>query len=74
MQPSVELTFASAPALFPQTLQDGEKEPGAYRIEEPDRDSLLSHLSDYVQTGDTILVKASHFMQFEKVVAALQEM
>ena len=43
-------------------------------IEEPDRDSLLSHLSDYVQTGDTILVKASHFMQFEKVVAALQEM
>ena len=27
-------------------------------IEEPDRDSLLSHLSDYVQTGDTILVKA----------------
>ena len=50
------------------------KNPELIVIEEPDRDSLLSHLSDYVQTGDTILVKASHFMQFEKVVAALQEM
>ena len=50
------------------------KNPELIVIEEPDRDNLLSHLSDYVQTGDTILVKASHFMQFEKVVAALQEM
>ena len=43
-------------------------------IEEPDRDSLLAHLDSYEKTGDTILVKASHFMQFEKVVAKLQEM
>ena len=27
-----------------------------------------------IKKGDTLLVKASHFMQFEKVVAALQEM
>ena len=27
-----------------------------------------------VKQGDTILVKASHFMKFENVVKALQEM
>ena len=43
-------------------------------IEEPTRESLLSNLSSYVKTGDTILVKASHFMKFEKVVEKLQEM
>ena len=29
---------------------------------------------NYVQKGDTILVKASHFMKFEEVVKALEEM
>ena len=43
-------------------------------IEEPTRESLLSNLSSYVKTGDTILVKASHFMKFEEVVEKLQEM
>lgn len=43
-------------------------------IYEPDRESLLSHLGQYVEQGDTILVKASHFMQFEKVVEALEKM
>ena len=51
-----------------------KENPNLTVIEEPDRDSLLAHLNSYVQTGDTILVKASHFMQFEKVVAALREM
>ena len=43
-------------------------------IYEPDRESLLSHLDRYVKEGDTILVKASHFMKFEDVVSALQQM
>lgn len=43
-------------------------------IYEPDRDTLLKHLDVYVQKGDTILVKASHFMKFEEVVKHLQEM
>jgi len=41
---------------------------------EKTRESLLEHLNDYVQKGDTILVKASHFMKFEEVVKALEEM
>ena len=43
-------------------------------IYEPDRESLLEHLGGYVQQGDTILVKASHFMKFEEVVEKLQKM
>lgn len=43
-------------------------------ISEADRESLLKNLKNYVQPGDTILVKASHFMKFHEVVEALQEM
>ena len=32
----------------------------------------VSELLDYVKEGDTVLVKASHFMEFPKVVSALQ--
>ena len=39
-----------------------------------DRESLLEHLEGYVQDGDTILVKASHFMKFEEVVTKLENM
>jgi len=37
-------------------------------------EELLMHLGEQVKQGDTILVKASHFMQFEEVVKALEEM
>ncbi len=43
-------------------------------IWEKDLESLLASLKSYVKQGDTILVKASHFMKFENVVKALQEM
>lgn len=43
-------------------------------IYEKDRETLLKNLAGYVQQGDTILVKASHFMKFEEIVKALQEM
>lgn len=48
--------------------------PALTVIYEKDRESLLANLNDYVKEGDTILVKASHFMKFEEVVKALQEM
>lgn len=37
-------------------------------------EDTLQELPKLVQTGDTILVKASHFMHFEKVVEALQSL
>jgi UDP-N-acetylmuramoyl-tripeptide--D-alanyl-D-alanine ligase len=36
------------------------------------RGEMIPALLDYVRAGDTILVKASHFMQFPEVVSALQ--
>ena len=50
-----------------------ETNPSLKVIYEPDRESLLNNLSGYVQNGDTILVKASHFMKFEEIVEKLQE-
>ena len=41
---------------------------------EETRESLLENLGRYIQKGDTVLVKASHFMKFEEVVKALEEM
>ena len=41
---------------------------------ESNLESLLEHLEGYVQDGDTILVKASHFMKFEEVVTKLENM
>ncbi|MCC8137264.1 MAG: UDP-N-acetylmuramoyl-tripeptide--D-alanyl-D-alanine ligase [Clostridiales bacterium] len=40
----------------------------------PDLSALLAQLPALVRKGDTILVKASHFMHFEKVVAQLETM
>ena len=36
------------------------------------REELLPHLQQFVKKGDTVLVKASHFMEFSKVVEALK--
>ena len=51
-----------------------ETNPDLTVIQENNLESLLKNLSTYVKQGDTILVKASHFMKFENVVKALQEM
>lgn len=37
----------------------------------PTREELLPELLSYVKEGDTILVKASHFMEYPKIVKAL---
>lgn len=39
-----------------------------------DRRELLDGLSAYIKEGDTVLVKASHFMHFEEVVEALEHL
>ena len=35
------------------------------------RDDMITALLSYVKEGDNILIKASHFMDFPKVVEAL---
>lgn len=36
------------------------------------KEALLEKLPELLAKGDSILIKASHFMQFEKIVNALQ--
>lgn len=36
------------------------------------RDEMLSELLQYLKTGDTVLVKASHFMEYPKIVEAVK--
>ena len=51
-----------------------ETNPSLLVFHVPDRDALLRNLKSFVCEGDTILVKASHFMQFDAVVEALKNM
>lgn len=51
-----------------------ETNPALDVIHKESLEELLKGLEDEVQTGDTVLVKASHFMHFEKVVEALKNM
>lgn len=37
------------------------------------KDEMLSQLLEYLQEGDTVLVKASHFMDYPKIVEAVKE-
>ena len=36
------------------------------------KEELLEQIPNLLTKGDSILIKASHFMQFEKIVKALQ--
>ncbi len=48
-----------------------EEETGCETYYFEERDDMIKALRSYVQEGDSILVKASHFMDFPKVVEAL---
>ena len=34
-------------------------------------EAFLEHAGEEIRAGDTVLVKASHFMQFDRIVEAL---
>ena len=55
-----------------QHMAQGAKDAGCKDcVYEKDLDSLLSNLEEYTGDMETVLIKASHFMHFEKVVQAL---
>ncbi|MBQ0059829.1 MAG: UDP-N-acetylmuramoyl-tripeptide--D-alanyl-D-alanine ligase [Lachnospiraceae bacterium] len=51
-----------------------EKCPEADVVSFDELSELIASLQDLIQKGDTILVKASHFMQFDKVTEALENL
>ena len=69
----LDLCICTGPLCREMAKAASETAPALRVIWEPDRESLISHLAGYVEDGDTILVKASRFMGFEKVVECLRE-
>lgn len=49
-----------------------EKNPEMNAFLFENKEELLEQLPELLENGDSILIKASHFMQFEKIVKALQ--
>ncbi|MCD8231931.1 MAG: UDP-N-acetylmuramoyl-tripeptide--D-alanyl-D-alanine ligase [Clostridiales bacterium] len=46
---------------------------GCEAVHYESREALLDALLSYIKKGDTVLVKASHFMQFSEIVDALEK-
>lgn len=62
-----------AGTLAKQYAQQAKKTNAACEIHYfADRESMTEELCAFVKEGDTVLVKASHFMEFPKVVEALK--
>ena len=70
----IDVLICAGPLCRHMAEKAASVNPSLKVIYEQDRDSLMEHLQDYVQPGDTILVKASHFMKFEEAVEKLQNM
>ena len=64
----------TAGALAKEIARGVREHQGSCELHEfADRVQMTEALKDFVQPKDTILVKASHFMEFPKVVVALTE-
>lgn len=52
--------------------REAGKNPAIQTAQFPDAECFQKALPSLIRTGDTVLVKASHFMHFEKIVDALR--
>lgn len=56
-----------------EEMAKGAKSTGSCQVFYfPTRDEMLPELLNYLKAGDTVLVKASHFMDYPKVVEAIK--
>ena len=53
---------------------EGAVEAGAQARHFADKAELIANLKDVIRSGDVVLVKASHCMAFEDIVAALEKL
>ncbi len=71
----IDYLFASG-KLCAQLVRGVSEYPGAvtkYEYFGTDTQALLSRVCAFAQAGDTILIKASHFMDYPRIVRSLQE-
>ncbi len=59
--------------LSEQMAQGAEETGGVEVFYFKDRDIMTERLLEYLKEGDTVLVKASHFMEYPQVVEAIKE-
>ena len=53
---------------------EGALEAGAQALHFADKAELIAQLKGVIRSGDVVLVKASHSIAFEDVVAALENL
>jgi UDP-N-acetylmuramoyl-tripeptide--D-alanyl-D-alanine ligase len=71
----IDALFCAGP--LSARIADGAEKTGSGKMEIrrfASREELTGRLPELLQNGDTILVKASHSMQFDKIVEALRRM
>lgn len=73
-QCDIEVCICTGPLSRYMAEKARETNPDLTVIWKENREALLEDLENLVKPGDTILVKASHFMGFEEIVKTLQEM
>ncbi len=57
-----------------EQMAQGAKDTGNIQVfHDTDREKMTEHLLEYLKEHDTVLVKASHFMDYPKVVEAVKE-
>ncbi len=69
---SVHMIEAAKEALQSVKKPEGNVNPNMRVLHFSGKEDLVAFLQDEVKAGDTVLVKASHFMQYEKIVGQLQ--
>ena len=57
-----------------RSIAEGAREAGGQAEWFETRDQLIEHLPEWLRDGDTVLVKASHSMAFEKIVEAIEKL
>lgn len=53
--------------------RQSRRPPSSLCIHFPDKEAFLQERSSILQDGDSILIKASHYMGFEQIVSILAE-
>lgn len=68
VQQKIDLLLTAGPLASQMVRYVKEHESQTEAVSYPDKDALLNALDTHIKKGDTILIKASHFMNFTDVV------
>lgn len=69
---SVHMAAAAREAFEDVTKPEGNDHPETRVLHFAEKEEVMAFLTQEVKLGDTILVKASHFMQYEQIVKHLE--